>query len=169
MASTLEAVSKAILEPSELQIEQLGGFLDGLQGKNVDAGDLYFQTSQQESWVMDDGILREGSFNIEKGVGIRAMSEEKTGFAYCDDLRSNAITQAVGNARAIVKQGQSGTSEIKLASRPATALYTSYNPVDGRSAEEKVELLKKLTLIPARWMSGSNRSLFRCQVVLIIY
>jgi TldD protein len=144
MASTLEAVSKAILEPSELQIEQLGGFLDGLQGKNVDAGDLYFQTSQQESWVMDDGILREGSFNIEKGVGIRAMSEEKTGFAYCDDLRSNAITQAVGNARAIVKQGQSGTSEIKLASRPATALYTSYNPVDGRSAEEKVELLKKL-------------------------
>jgi TldD protein len=144
MASTLEAVSKVILEPSELQIEQLGGFLDGLQGKNVDAGDLYFQTSQQESWVMDDGILREGSFNIEKGVGIRAMSEEKTGFAYCDDLRSNAITQAVGNARAIVKQGQSGTSEIKLASRPATALYTSYNPVDGRSAEEKVELLKKL-------------------------
>ena len=144
MASTLEAVSKAILEPSELQIEQLGGFLDSLQGKNVDAGDLYFQTSQQESWVMDDGILREGSFNIEKGVGIRAMSEEKTGFAYCDDLRSNAITQAVGNARAIVKQGQSGTSEIKLASRPATALYTSYNPVDGRSAEEKVELLKKL-------------------------
>jgi TldD protein len=144
MASTLEAVSKTILEPSELQIEQLGGFLDGLQGRNVDAGDLYFQTSQQESWVMDDGILREGSFNIEKGVGIRAMSEEKTGFAYCDDLRSNAITQAVGNARAIVKQGQSGTSEIKLASRPATALYTSYNPVDGRSAEEKVELLKKL-------------------------
>lgn len=144
MASTLEAVSKAILEPSELQIEQLGGFLDSLQGKNVDAGDLYFQTSQQESWVVDDGILREGSFNIEKGVGIRAMSEEKTGFAYCDDLRSNAITQAVGNARAIVKQGQSGTSEVKLASRPATALYTSSNPVDGRSAEEKVELLKKL-------------------------
>jgi len=144
MASTLEAVSKAILEPSELQIEQLGGFLDGLQGKNVDAGDLYFQTSQQESWVMDDGILREGSFNIEKGVGIRAMSEEKTGFAYCDDLHRNAITQAVGNARAIVKQGQSGSSEIKLASKPATALYTSYNPVDGRSAEEKVELLKKL-------------------------
>jgi TldD protein len=144
MASTLETVSKAILEPSELQIEQLGGFLDGLQGKNVDAGDLYFQTSQQESWVMDDGILREGSFNIEKGVGIRAMSEEKTGFAYCDDLRSNAITQAVGNARAIVKQGQSGTSQIKLASSPANALYTSSNPVDGRSAEDKVELLKKL-------------------------
>ncbi|MCP4390493.1 MAG: metalloprotease TldD [Gammaproteobacteria bacterium] len=144
MASTLETVSKNILEPSDLQLEQLGGFLDGLQCKHIDAGDLYFQTSQQESWVMDDGILREGSFSIEKGVGIRAMSEEKTGFAYCDDLRSNAITQAVGNARAIVKQGQSGSSKIALASKPANALYTSSNPVDSRSAEEKVELLKKL-------------------------
>ena len=92
MASTLETVSKTILEPSELELQQLGGFLDGLQCKYIDAGDLYFQTSQQESWVMDDGILREGSFSIEKGVGIRAMSEEKTGFAYCDDLRGNAIT-----------------------------------------------------------------------------
>jgi TldD protein len=144
MASTLEVVNKNILEPSELEIEQLGGFLHGLQSRYVDAGDLYFQTSQQESWVMDDGILREGSFNIEKGVGIRAMSEEKTGFAYCDDLRSNAITQAVNNARAIVKQGQSGSSAITLSSRPAAALYTAKNPIDNRNADEKVELLKKL-------------------------
>ena len=144
MASTLEAVSKKILEPSELQIEQLGGFLDGLQSRYVDAGDLYFQTSQQESWVMDDGILREGSFNIEKGVGIRAMAGEKTGFAYCDDLRGNAITRAVNNARAIVKQGQSGSSAVALSSKPAPALYTAQNPVDGRDADEKVELLKKL-------------------------
>ena len=122
MASTLETVSKTILEPIELELQQLGGFLDGLQCKYIDAGDLYFQTSQQESWVMDDGILREGSFSIEKGVGIRAMSEEKTGFAYCDDLRGNAITQAVNNARAIVKQGQSGSRKIALAKRPAKAL-----------------------------------------------
>jgi len=144
MASTLETVSKNILEPSELQLDHLDGFLSGLQGKHIDAGDLYFQTSQQESWVMDDGILREGSFSIEKGVGIRAMSEEKTGFAYCDDLHSNAITQAVGNARAIVKQGQSGSTKIVLANQPTTALYTSNNPIDGRSADDKVELLKQL-------------------------
>jgi len=144
MSSILDTVSKNILEPSELGVDQLGGFLDALQGKFVDAGDLYFQTSQQESWVMDDGILREGSFNIEKGVGIRAMSEEKPGFAYCDDLHGNAITQAVNNARAIVKQGQSGSQKIALANRPAKALYTSSNPVEGRRAEEKVELLKQL-------------------------
>ncbi|MDH3450053.1 MAG: metalloprotease TldD, partial [Gammaproteobacteria bacterium] len=61
-----------------------------------------------------------------------------------DDLRSNAIAQAIGNARAIVKQGQSGSSRVMLASQPAKALYTSDNPVDGRRADEKVELLKKL-------------------------
>jgi TldD protein len=144
MASILETVGKKILEPGELELGQLGGYLDALQGKFIDAGDLYFQTSQQESWVMDDGILREGSFNIEKGVGIRAMSEEKTGFAYCDDLHANAITQAVSNARAIVRQGQSGSNVIALANRASKSLYTSNNPVDGHAAEEKVALLKKL-------------------------
>ena len=144
MPSTLEIVNQKILEPSELELDHLGGFLDGLHGAHIDAGDLYFQTTQQESWVMDDGILREGSFNIEKGVGIRAMSEEKTGFAYCDDLHRNAIAQAVKNARAIVRRGQSGGTGLLLRAAPATALYTADNPVDGRSAEEKVELLKKL-------------------------
>ncbi len=144
MASILEAVSKKILDPSELEIEHLGGFLDRLQNRYIDAGDLYFQTSQQESWVMDDGILREGNFNIEKGVGIRAMAGEKTGFSYCDDLRGIAITQAVNNARAIVKQGESGSSAIALSGKPAPALYAAQNPIDARAADEKVELLKKL-------------------------
>ena len=141
MASNIEIVSQNILEPSELEIDQLGGFLHGLQNRYVDAGDLYFQTSQQESWIMDDGILREGSFNIEKGVGIRAMSAEKTGFAYCDDLRSNAITQAVTNARAIVKQGHSGSTAIAFSSKPASSLYTSEYAVDGRNAADIVEFL----------------------------
>ena len=144
MTDTLERVSRQILEPSELDISRLGGYLDSLHGQHIDAGDLYFQTSQYESWVMDDGILREGSFNIEKGVGIRAMSREKTGFSYCDDLQGNAITQAVRNARAIVKQGQSGTQPVSLTSRPAPALYTAQNPLDGRPADDKVEMLKKL-------------------------
>lgn len=146
MTAILETVGKQILEPSELGIDQLGGYLGALQGKFIDAGDLYFQTSQQESWVMDDGILREGSFSIEKGVGIRAMSEEKTGFAYCDDLDANAITRAVSNARAIVRQGQSGAAGVALANRPTQPLYVPSNPIDGRAAEEKVELLKKLDM-----------------------
>lgn len=144
MSSTLENVSSQILQPTGLDIECLDKFLGGLYSNNIDAGDLYFQTSQQESWVMDDGIIREGSFNIEKGVGVRAISGEKTGFSYCDDLQSNAITQAVKNARAIAKQGQSGGSQIAVNTRTFKSLYTSMNPVDGRSADQKVELLKQL-------------------------
>ena len=144
MSSTLDKVASQILQPTGLNIENLDNFLDGLHSKHIDAGDLYFQTSQQESWVMDDGIIREGSFNIEKGVGVRAMSGEKTGFSYCDDLQSNAITQAVKNARAIAKQGQNGGSQLTLNSRTFKSLYTAMNPVDGRNADEKVELLKQL-------------------------
>ncbi|MDJ0777330.1 MAG: metalloprotease TldD [Gammaproteobacteria bacterium] len=144
MASNLDTVTHSLLEPSGIELDQLGNYLGALMGPQIDAGDLYFQVSQQESWVMDDGILREGSFSIEKGVGIRAMSGEKTGFAYCDDLQGNSITQAVGNARAIVRQGQSGSTAISLRNAPAKALYGAINPVESRSADDKVELLKKL-------------------------
>jgi TldD protein len=144
MTSTLERVANRVLQPTGLDINHLDRFLDGLHGKHIDAGDLYFQISQQESWVMDDGIIREGSFSIEKGVGVRAMSGEKTGFAYCDDLQSNAITQAVNNARVIARQGQNASTAIALNAQRFNALYTANNPVDGRSADDKVELLKKL-------------------------
>ncbi len=144
MSATLETVSSQILQPTGLSINTLNTFLDGLHGQHIDAGDLYFQTSQQESWVMDDGIIREGSFSIEKGVGIRAISGEKTGFAYCDDLQSNAITQAVNNARAIARQGQDRSHQVVLKNATGSALYTHNNPVDGRSADQKVALLKKL-------------------------
>jgi TldD protein len=144
MTSTLDKVSNQILRPTGLNIENLDKFLDGLHGNHIDAGDLYFQTSQQESWVMDDGIIREGTFNIEKGVGVRAITGEKTGFAYCDDLQSNAITQAVKNARAIARQGQNRSTQIALDTRTFKSLYTARNPIDGRSADDKVDLLKRL-------------------------
>jgi len=144
MSSTLDLVVGQVLQPTGLGITQLDKFLDGLHSTHIDTGDLYFQVSQQESWVMDDGIIREGSFNIEKGVGVRAMSGEKTGFAYCDDLQSNAITRAVGSARAIASQGQNAGTRISLNSQNFNVLYTAHNPVDGRSADDKVELLKKL-------------------------
>jgi len=144
MSSTLDNVASHILQPTGLNIANLDKFLDGLHSNHIDAGDLYFQTSQQESWVMDDGIIREGSFNIEKGVGVRAISGEKTGFSYCDDLQSNAITQAVKNARAIARQGQNGGLQIALNTQTFKSLYTGSNPVEGRSADQKVELLKQL-------------------------
>ncbi len=144
MSNILSTVEQVILQPSDVEIQHIQQTLDQLQHYQIDAGDLYFQVSQQESWVMDDGIIREGSFNIESGVGIRAMYGEKTGFAYSDDISIQALTAASKNARAIARQGQDASSSIMLSSKPSEALYPALNPVDSRSSADKVDLLKKL-------------------------
>ncbi len=144
MTSILTTVDQVILQPAELTLEKVNQTLDQLQQHQIDAGDLYFQFSQYESWVMDDGIIREGSFNIDNGVGIRAISGEKTGFAYSDDLCLPALTAATKNANAIARLGQNKTATKLEAKNPAKALYPSQNPIDSRSADDKVDLLKRL-------------------------
>ena len=145
MTSILTTVDQVILQPAELSLDHINQTLDRLQQHQLDAGDLYFQVSQQESWVMDDGIIREGSFNIDSGVGIRAISGEKTGFAYSDDMSLTALTAATKNASAIAKLGQNKTAANQLiTSSPTKALYQSQNPIDSRSADDKVDLLKRL-------------------------
>ncbi len=144
MSSLLQRVDEVVLQPAELTLDKISQTLDRLQTHHIDAGDLYFQTSQQESWVMDDGIIREGSFNIENGVGIRAISGEKTGFAYSDDLQFSALTAATRNASAIARLGQDATAPTQLQTAPAKMLYSADSPIDNRSAADKVDLLKRL-------------------------
>lgn len=144
MTSLLNTVDQVVLQPAELTLNQISNTLDQLQQHQLDAGDFYFQVSQQESWVMDDGIIREGSFNIENGVGIRAISGEKTGFAYSDDIGLNALTSATKNARAIAKLGLNQVAPTQLLNTPSQSIYSNQNPVDSRSAEDKVDLLKRL-------------------------
>lgn len=144
MTSILTTVDQVVLQPAELTLDHINQTLDRLQQHSIDAGDLYFQVSQQESWVMDDGIIREGSFNIDNGVGIRAISGEKTGFAYSDDLSLPALTAASKNASAIARLGQNKVAPTRIKSSPATDLYRAENPIDSYSAADKVDLLKRL-------------------------
>lgn len=141
--NVLQTVDEVILQPAELTLDQLQDTLNQIKTRNIDAADLYFQQSVQESWLMDDGIIREGSFNIENGVGIRAISGEKTGFAYSDDLSFKAIKEASNNASAIARLGQSSSVALTAQSLKQS-LYRAENPIDSRSAEDKVELLKRL-------------------------
>ncbi len=97
-----------LLEPAGLGEQQLSATLGSVMRGGVDYADLYFQVSRQESWTLEDGIIREGSFSLDQGVGVRATSGEKTGFAYSDELLLPALTQAAGAARAIARQGQEG-------------------------------------------------------------
>jgi uncharacterized protein (TIGR02099 family) len=80
----------------------------GQAGHRSDAADLYFQHTRHESWGLEDGIVKEGSHDIEQGVGVRAISGEKTGFAYSDEIVLPALIEAAGSARAIARSGQHG-------------------------------------------------------------
>ena len=77
----LDIAQQLLLAPGGLGEQDLQLTLDQLLGHSIDSADLYFQLARQESWVLEDGIVREGSHNIEQGVGVRAISGEKSGFA----------------------------------------------------------------------------------------
>ena len=107
MTDILEIVKHDLLDPGGLTDHQLQNIIHQLTGRQVDYADLYFQSIYSESWVMENGIVKGGSFDIDRGVGVRAVSGEKTGFAYADDIHLPALQQAVSAARSIVKQGES--------------------------------------------------------------
>lgn len=139
----LDTVKSSLLSPVNLDENDLNKALDSLMGVGVDAADLYFQNSQQESWVLEDGIVRDGQFSLEKGVGVRAMSGEKTGFAYSDDLSLNAILKASSNAKAIAKSGENFTAK-PIISTEHKMMYHEHNPLGTKTADEKIQLLKSL-------------------------
>ncbi|HSX90837.1 MAG TPA: metalloprotease TldD [Pseudomonas sp.] len=143
MSEMLLSVSEHLLGPGGLSIEQLPGVLGDLAGPGIDAADLYFQSQVSETWVLEDGIVKEGSFHLDQGVGVRAQSGEKTGFAYSNAITADALAQAAQAARSIARAGQNG--QVQAFSSPAvTALYERDNPLDVIGRAEKVELLKQV-------------------------
>ena len=110
---------------------------------NVDYADLYFQSTYSESWVLEDGIIKGGSFDIDRGVGVRAMSGEKTGFAYADDIVMPALEQAAQAARSIVKQGdEQAVQAWHKVTWPST--LSTDNPLHSLSEKDKVSLLQRV-------------------------
>ncbi|MET0095052.1 MAG: metalloprotease TldD [Sedimenticola sp.] len=173
--------------------QHLDQAMDQLLANQVDAADLYFQTGRLESWVLEEGIIREGSYNIEQGVGVRAISGEKTGFAYSDEIELPALLEASRTARAIARSGQQG--QIRITQQPTRQrLYEPISPLDTLSEEEKVSLLRRLdqeargqdprvqqvtaSLVAAHdvvlvassdgTLSGDVRPLVRCNVHVIV-
>ncbi|WP_044872099.1 metalloprotease TldD [Pseudomonas sp. LFM046] len=143
MSDLLLSVSEHLLAPGDLSIEHLPEILGELAGPGIDAADLYFQGQVSESWVLEDGIVKEGSFHLDQGVGVRAQSGEKTGFAYSNAITSDALRQAARAARSISRAGQEGRVQA-FVSPQITRLYDSSSPLDVISRAEKVELLKKV-------------------------
>jgi TldD protein len=142
MNNALALAQQTLLAPGALEPRHLDRVLSGLMKPGVDAADLYFQQAVSESWFFEDGIVKSGSHHTEQGVGVRAISGEKTGFAYSDEIALPALSDAAGAATAIVRQGQSGTLAASR-SPQVTALYPANSPLDSWKTAVKLELLKR--------------------------
>ncbi len=140
---SLDTVMSQILEPAGLGELQLVSTLGSVMRGGVDFADLYFQVGRHESWMLEDGIIREGSFNLEQGVGVRATSGEKTGFAYSDELLLPALEQAAGAARAIARQGRDKRLQA-WKRRDSVALYPDADPTSSIPDAQKAALLLDL-------------------------
>ena len=143
MNTMLQSVSEHLLAPGNLTLDSLSAVLGEVAGPGIDAADLYFQSQVSETWVLEDGIVKEGSFNLDQGVGVRAQSGEKTGFAYSNAISFDALSQAARAARSISRAGQEGRVQA-FVSPQVTQLYAEGNPLDVMSRAEKVELLQRI-------------------------
>ncbi len=111
-AESLDIARETILRPGGLDDTRLDQALSQVMSSSIDAADLYFQLSREESWALEDGIVKEGSASIEQGVGVRALAGEKTGFAYSDEIVLPALEEASRAARAIAHRGQDRSVQV---------------------------------------------------------
>ena len=141
----LDVARRTILRPSGLDEDRIASVLGSVMGYSVDYADLYFALTREESWSLEDGIVKEGAHSIEQGVGVRALAGEKTGFAYSDEIVLPALTEASHAARAIARSG-SNTSMQAWRSSTGHQLYLPVDPIDGLSDVEKVKLLERIDI-----------------------
>ncbi|GAB4174595.1 MAG: metalloprotease TldD [Wenzhouxiangellaceae bacterium] len=144
MGDKLARASSELLATSALDEALLDRTIGLLLGKGgIDYGDLYFQRLEHESWVLEEGIVKSGSFGVDQGVGVRALAGTSSGFAYADALTPEALSQAASSARAIARAGQVNAPAQRIEVQ-APALYPAVNPIEAEQAEAKVRLLQQV-------------------------
>ncbi|PVZ79502.1 metalloprotease TldD [Serratia sp. S1B] len=140
---SLTFVSEQLLAVNKLSHQDLFSALGQLAERRLDYADLYFQSSYHEAWGIEDSIIKEGSYHIDQGVGVRAVSGEKTGFAYADQITLNALSQSVQAARSIVRDIGNGKVHT-LGEISHLALYPRLDPLQSLPREEKIALLHRV-------------------------
>lgn len=140
----LEIANSTLLAPANLAADQLQSVLDGMMKHHIDYADLYFQYNRHESWGIEEGQVKSGNFSIDQGVGVRAISGEKTAFAYSDDINVNALTEAAKATQSIASLGNDQSAKSPIITRQPPPLYVPHDPIASLSAESKVALLEKL-------------------------
>lgn len=144
MTTHLATAHQVLLAPAGLGESDLQRILSTVLGHTIDQADLYFQSSRHESWMLEDGIIKEGGYGIDYGVGVRAISGEKTGFAYSDEIVLSALEEAASAARSIAHHGGHNRIQAWHKTASAPALYSGDNPLQSITDAEKMHLLHQV-------------------------
>ncbi len=138
-----EEAAEILLTPAALSENQLGSVLSKSLGKQIDAADIFLQRTEEESWMLENGIVRDADYSIERGFGLRVQSGERIGFAYADEIALAELTTAAKSARSIVHTGQEGIVAVPQHTHVA-ALYPDLNPLRSLGDSDKINLLNRL-------------------------
>jgi len=138
-----------LLNDHKINENEVFNLLSSMSDNGSDYSDLFFQHSIAESWVLDEGIVKDGSYNITHGVGARCVSGDQTGFSYSDDLNLKAIKGAVDFAKGISNNKSNKPPKI-LKSTKYPSKYAAISPLDSLSSEQKVDLLRQIDSIARR-------------------
>jgi TldD protein len=134
---------QSLFTPYAIETGHIEQVFASMMTHRLDYADLYFQYSRAESWSLEEGIVKSGSFNIDQGVGVRAVSGEKTAFAYSDDISLNALESAAQATRAIARQG--GTQSVPVIRHGSRRdIYLPHDPIASMKDGDKVALLERL-------------------------
>ena len=144
MSDLVQQARDFLLAPAGIGASELERLMGRILDYQVDYADLYFQYSRHESWALEEGQVKSGSHDIEQGVGIRAVSGEKTGFAYSDDILLPALLDAAGAARAIARHGGGDIARVPMVLRAGAGrqLYAPVDPLASLEDAAKVHLLE---------------------------
>ncbi|RYY91080.1 MAG: metalloprotease TldD, partial [Comamonadaceae bacterium] len=140
----LATAQQLLLTPFGLDESHLSRALAEIQAHKVDDADLYFQYTRSEGWSLEEGIVKTGSFSIDQGVGVRAVSGEKTAFAYSDDISEASLLDAARTVRTIASAGRNVRTKVparKVAG--SRSLYAGVDPIGTLDSTAKVKLLEK--------------------------
>ncbi len=141
--SLFSTAEHILLAPYLLETRQIEQVFNSMLAHRLDYADLYFQYSRAESWSLEEGIVKSGSFNIDQGVGVRAVSGEKTAFAYSDDISLDALQSAANATRAIASAG--GTQAVPILHRGSRRdIYLPQDPIASLKDADKVAMLERI-------------------------
>ena len=132
-----------LLEAGEISDHKLQEAMGRLMSHQVDRGELFFQSNRSESWALEEGIVKDAGFSVSRGMGTRAISGEKSGFAYADDIHLQSLEQTTSAARAIAGQGGDSSTQL-VVDRELPTFYEPLDPINSVSYEQKVSLLSRI-------------------------